>query len=208
MRRNDPVPTRDRILDAAQRLFEAQGYNATGVAEILRESGANSGSLYHFFGSKEDLLVAVLRRHVERLDQDVLGPAAGQSEDAVERVLALFDGYRRSLRASDFRSGCPVGDLALEVADVSPAAQEQVAKYFDDWCDGVRGWLEASGNCLPPNTDPARTARLLLTVVQGALMQGRALRSVAPFDECVDQLRVLLQWRSSGGRRTKRRRRR
>ena len=99
MRRNDPVPTRDRILDAAQRLFEAQGYNATGVAEILRESGANSGSLYHFFGSKEDLLVAVLRRHVERLDQDVLGPAAGQSEDAVERVLALFDGYRRSLRA-------------------------------------------------------------------------------------------------------------
>ena len=186
-------PTRDRILNAAQDLFETRGYNATGIAEILRASGANTGSLYHFFGNKEDLLVAVLHRHTERLDQEVLEPAARKSDDPVERVLALLSGYRRALRASRFRKGCPVGDLSLEVAAVSPAAQEGVAKYFTSWCDGVEGWLE-DANCLPPNSDPARTARLLLTVVQGALMQARVLRSVKPFDASVDELRSLLQW--------------
>ena len=52
--------TRERIVEAARQLFFKQGYAATGVAEILKAAEANSGSLYHFFPSKEDLLVAVL----------------------------------------------------------------------------------------------------------------------------------------------------
>ena len=45
--------TRDRILETARRLFHEQGYHATGIATILREAGVNSGSLYHFFESKD-----------------------------------------------------------------------------------------------------------------------------------------------------------
>ncbi|MEE8447296.1 MAG: helix-turn-helix domain-containing protein, partial [Gemmatimonadota bacterium] len=48
--------TRDRILEVAARLFHKRGFRATGVATILREAGVNSGSLYHFFPSKEAVL--------------------------------------------------------------------------------------------------------------------------------------------------------
>ena len=52
--------TRERILRTAFQLFHEQGFNATGVATIAREAGVNPGSLYHFFESKDDLLLAVL----------------------------------------------------------------------------------------------------------------------------------------------------
>lgn len=185
--------THRRILDTAQSLFETQGYNATGVAEILRVSGANAGSLYHYFSSKEELLLAVLERHVERIDDSVLGAAERRSSSCGGRIAALFDMYRTTLRDSRFQRGCPVGDLALEVAGISARARRAVAEYFDLWCAGVQRWLEEDGAMSA--ADAASTARLLLSVVQGALMQARALRSLAPYDASVEQLPMLRESR-------------
>jgi len=57
----DPQPaTRDRLVLTAMKLFWEKGYGSTSVADVLREAGANSGSLYHFFPGKQELLVAVL----------------------------------------------------------------------------------------------------------------------------------------------------
>jgi TetR/AcrR family transcriptional repressor of nem operon len=192
MARGTKAPTRKRILDAAQRLFEARGYNAAGIAEILRESEANAGSLYHYFSSKEQLLLAVLERHAEDLGDGLLGAAERESNTSSGRVFALFDVYRATLRRSRFRRGGPVGDLALEISKVSPKVRRRVAGYFDQWCDGVAGWLK-DGDTRMSEADAARTARLLLSVVQGALMQARALRSLAPFNASVERLPLLMR---------------
>ena len=53
-------PTADRILFAAMKLFAEKGYGSTSVADILREAGANSGSLYHAFPTKQHVLLGVL----------------------------------------------------------------------------------------------------------------------------------------------------
>jgi AcrR family transcriptional regulator len=67
--------TRARLLDAARYLFWEKGYAATGMAEILERAQANSGSFYHFFTSKEALLLAVLEAYLEGLDPVVVQPA-------------------------------------------------------------------------------------------------------------------------------------
>ena len=59
--------TRDRLVEVSRQLFLAKGYGATGIAEILREAGINSGSLYYFFKTKEELLLAVLDWYQEAL---------------------------------------------------------------------------------------------------------------------------------------------
>ena len=61
----DKQGTRQRLVSTARELFYSQGYHATGVQQILRAAEVNSGSLYHFFGGKEDLLLAVLDEYVE-----------------------------------------------------------------------------------------------------------------------------------------------
>ena len=69
-------------METARQLFFQQGYSATGIAQILQTSGSNSGSLYYFFPTKEDLLVAVLEQYKEMLQTHVIGPAHERAAEA------------------------------------------------------------------------------------------------------------------------------
>jgi AcrR family transcriptional regulator len=185
--------TRDRILDVAARLFEEQGFEGTAVAAILRAAGVNSGSLYHFFPGKEALLVGVLERYVDSLQEAVIQPAEAATNDPIERVFALMDVYRGRLVVSDFARGCPVGSLAVETAFGRPRVQGLIDQYFSGWARGIRGWLEAAGDRLPDHVDRDALSRFVLTTMEGAVMQARAAGSIRPFDTAVGQLREHLE---------------
>ena len=71
----DELPTRERLVLAAMKLFGEKGYLSTSVQDILREAGANAGSLYHFFPTKQDVLVAVLDMYRAGIEPMLLAPA-------------------------------------------------------------------------------------------------------------------------------------
>jgi TetR/AcrR family transcriptional repressor of nem operon len=87
------------------------------VAQILKAAEARSGSLYYFFPTKEDLLIAVLDRYKEILWPAVIQPAFDRASDPIERIFAIMDGYRQLLTMTECRQGCPIGNLALELSD-------------------------------------------------------------------------------------------
>lgn len=183
-------PTRERLIGTARRLFWRQGYNATSVAEILHEAGVNSGSLYHFFPTKQDLLLAVLDWYVANLGPEIVEPALSRESDPVAQVFAIMDRYRQALVATDLTYGCPIGSLALELHEPDPPVRERLARNFAGWCDGVRRCLEAAGDRLPHDLDRAALAQLVLSVMEGGVMQARTHRSIAPYDASVQQLRT------------------
>ena len=194
--------TRQRILEVAARLFYEQGYHATGVATILREAGVNSGSLYHFFPSKEALLVGVLEYYVGQLRPQVMEPAEAAAADPIERVFALLARYRQGLELFHCKMGCPIGNLALEVADDHPEARALINLNFRNWAVEVRRWLDADEGRLPVGVDRVKLAHFVLTVMEGGIMQARAAGHVGPFDDSVAQLRAyfdLLQEKASRG---------
>jgi AcrR family transcriptional regulator len=182
--------TRDRILETARRLFHEQGYHATGISTILREAGVNSGSLYHFFASKDELLVGVLEYYTRLLHPVVMGPVEQAAGDGIGRIFALLKNYRDGLASLDFRMGCPIGNLALEVADDNPQARALIVTNFENWAATVRGWLEASREQLPRRTDFTALSRFVLTVMEGGMMQARAARDIAPMDQSIENLRI------------------
>jgi len=184
-----PSDTREKLLDTAARLFHEQGYEATGIATILREAGVNSGSLYHFFPSKEALLAGVLERYVELLHPIVIAPAEERAEDGIERVFALLGLYRAGLELTEFNMGCPIGNLALELADTHPQIRPLIDLNFKNWIGALAGWLETAADRLPADADPRELAGFVLTVMEGGIMQARTERSLRPFDESVAHLR-------------------
>jgi AcrR family transcriptional regulator len=99
------LPTRDRLIEAARELFWVQGFEATSVAEILEKAEVNSGSLYHYFSSKEELLLAVLEQYKEMLWPIVIEPAFQQVSDPIARIFAILEGYRRGLLYTVFTGG-------------------------------------------------------------------------------------------------------
>lgn len=181
--------TRDRILEAARELFLAQGYAATGIAQILKTADAKSGSLYYFFPTKEDLLLAVLEWYKANLWPQVITPVYERISDPIERIFGVLDGYRQMLIFTRCSQGCPIGNLALELADSHPAARQLIADNFTGWREAIRQSVEAARDRLPEDAEPDDLASFILTVMEGAVMQARAYKSLEPFDTAVTQLR-------------------
>ncbi len=186
----DAPGTRERLLATAFRLFHEQGYHATGIATILREAGVNAGSLYHFFPSKEALLIGVLEYALTQLVPQVMGPAEARVTDPIGRVFGLLAQYRDGMSYFGCRMGCPIGNLALEVADDNPDARRLIDANFRNWANHVRAWLDAAGERLPRHVDRTQLAHFILTVMEGGIMQSRASGDLRPFDESVAQLRA------------------
>ncbi len=181
--------TRDRLIEAARELFYVQGYEATSVAEILEKAQVNSGSLYYYFKSKDDLLLAVLERYKELLKPILIDPILEKESDSIEKIFALLEGYRQGLMITVFTQGCPIGNIGIEMGDHHPEARKLVAENFNGWCGWIERWLEEAADRLPGSLDREHMAQFILTVMEGGVMQARAHASIDPFDACVSQLR-------------------
>src|SRR6185369_3427893 len=93
-----PAPsTRDRLVHTAMKLFWEKGYGSTSVADVLHAAGVNSGSLYHFFPGKQDLLLAVLDAYREGIGAMLLAPAWERVDDPIDRIFALLARYRQGM---------------------------------------------------------------------------------------------------------------
>jgi TetR/AcrR family transcriptional regulator, transcriptional repressor for nem operon len=181
--------TRDKLVNAARELFWERGYAATGLADILDRAGVRGGSLYYFFKSKEELLRAVLEQYVSLLHPVVIDPAFATTEDPIERVFAVLAGYRAGLVMTECRHGCPIARIALETTEASDETRSLVALNFDNWARAIRTALDLAGDRLPPGIDREALSRLVLTVMEGAIMQAQAHRDLGRFDSAVSQLR-------------------
>ena len=182
-------PTRDRIVHAAMKLFWEKGYTTTSIADILREAGALSGSLYHFFPTKQDLLLAVLETYHQGIHPMLLAPAWEGVEDPVERVFVLLARYRRMLVDTDCFYGCPIGSLALELHEPDPPVRELLAANFNAWVSAIESCLDEAGARLPPDLDRRELAQFVLTTMEGGVMQSRTHRTIHAFDAGVRLLR-------------------
>jgi AcrR family transcriptional regulator len=173
----------------ALELFWEKGFQSTSVADILSRSQVHSGSLYHFFPGKQDVLAAVLEAYRDGIETWLLEPAWSGVDDPIERIFALLNGYRTHLITSDCTYGCPIGSLALELHDADPAVRDLLAANFSGWTAAVRGCLDAAGARLPAALDRQGLAEFVLTAMEGGVMQARTHRDVAYFDRAVAALR-------------------
>jgi TetR/AcrR family transcriptional regulator, transcriptional repressor for nem operon len=184
-----PKSTRERLVEAALYLFWLQGYAATGVAEILQRSKVNAGSFYHFFKTKEELLLGVLELYIQTLEPVVVQPVLSQIQDPVERVFGILDFYRRNLLATGCTYGCPIGRLALEIPEEQFRVHKRLADNFDGWTAAVEKCLADAKDRFPAGTNLRTLSKFVLTVMEGGVMQSRAHREIGPFDASVEHLR-------------------
>lgn len=185
-----PLTTmRERLVETARVLFWERGYEATSLADVVQKADARTGSLYYYFRTKEELLLAVLDRYVDLLWPIVIEPVFSRVTDPIERVFGILDGYRQGLVYTGCARGCPIGNLALEVCDDLPRAREKIARNFEGWRGWIRKCLDEASDRFPSNLNREQLAVFVLTVMEGGVMQARAQQSLEPYDASVAQLR-------------------
>jgi len=188
-----PQSAREKIVLAAMELFWLKGYNSTSVADLLSRTQLNSGSLYHVFPSKQDVLIGVLEAYRDGIEEMLLEPAWGQVADPIEKIFALLNRYRAMIVETECTYGCPIGSLALELHEPDPKVRDLLAENFKNWTLAIEKCLSAAGNRLPPGTDKPALAQFVLTTMEGGVMQARTHRDVAYFDRAVQQLRAHIE---------------
>jgi TetR/AcrR family transcriptional repressor of nem operon len=183
------MDTRSRIIAAAMELFWEKGFNSTSVADILSRSQVNSGSLYHFFPGKQDVLIGVLEAYRDGIGEMLLAPAWDGVGDPIEKIFALLEHYRRHVVETDCAYGCPIGSLALELHEPDPAVRALLAANFAGWTAAIEARLAEAKDRLPSDLDRKALAEFVLTAMEGAVMQARTHRDVAYFDRMTATLR-------------------
>ncbi len=169
---------KESLVRTAMRLFRQQGYASTGLQQILAESGAPKGSLYHYFpGGKESLGGAAVTLAGCLIDDMLAELAEKHPRDAQAFVRAYCKVMAGWMAESDFRSGCPIATTLLETVPQSPAMTTIGGEVLDSWINTIAGVFVGAGI----NRRQARErAQLLIAAMEGALILARVRRSRRP----------------------------
>ena len=178
------------MLEAAIALMRSSGLSGAGINEIVRESGAPKGSVYHFFPNGKGQIVAeAIELHSHRV-QDFIQQALQSHERPADKVRALFNAFARRVSAGDFHMSCAAGAVALDLDADLEALRLVLQGAFSSWISLIAQHFDFA--------DARRNrsfAGLLLTTIEGAYIRCRVDRSSRPFKEAGEWLAELAQQR-------------
>ncbi|WP_328450909.1 TetR/AcrR family transcriptional regulator [Amycolatopsis sp. NBC_00438] len=161
-----PTPdARERILETATRLFDRHGVHAVGMQEIIDECGCGKNLLYSRFASKDDLVVAYLRRRVEdweKLVADALEAAGTPAAQLVE--LVRENGVRATAPGA---RGCPLRNTVVEFPGREHPAHRVSADHFARVRTQLRELARATSAA-----EPDRLADRILLIIDGLYAHG------------------------------------
>ena len=170
---------RAQAIATAMRLFRVQGYTATGLNQILAESGAPKGSFYfHFPRGKAQLAEEAIDQYVaSRITvlQTIATDTAGNAVKFVDRLLEIF---ATEMVTSNFQYGCLMQNLANELPALDPELTARVARGFKDSTEIIAAHFKECGFA-PARASSAAAA--LVAALEGARTIARLERTTAVF---------------------------
>ena len=185
---------RASAIATAERLFRIQGYTATGLIQILKESGAPKGSFYfHFPRGKAQLAEEAIDQYVAKRIAVLRNISADTTGDALQFVRQIFSTFAAEMVATDFQYGCLMQNLANELPALDAELTQRIAHGFVDSTEIVAAHFRGCGFA------PARAsanAAALAAAVEGARTIARLERTPAVF-EALAQVVSVNGWAAS-----------
>lgn len=181
---------RDQIIQTTCELLELQGYHATGLNQIIKESGSPKGSLYYYFpGGKEELTAEAIR-HVGGIVTARIRANLAGVDDPAEAVGTFIRNIAYNVVQSGYTAGGPITTVALETAATSERLREDCRAIYADWQALFADKLSAGG--LAP--DHARAlAAVIIGAIEGGIILARTERSPLPLEHIADAMSRLIR---------------
>ena len=189
-------PTKERILDAAEQIMLERSFHSVGLNQILSAVEVPKGSFYHYFVSKEQFGVEMLRHYGKGstaykqqmlLDADV-------EPDPIQRLLTFFNMVIGKIQENGGKCPCLIQKLASEVADFSEAMRDELAKYYADSVAILEQVLQEAvkKDRLPASFDTATEAAFVQDLWSGAQQRASVFRNAEALHQAVELIRQRL----------------
>ncbi|CCG96152.1 TetR family transcriptional regulator [Marinobacter sp. EVN1] len=185
---SDPASARGRLLNEAARLFRDKGYERTTVRDLAAAVGIQSGSLFHHFRTKEEILKAVMVETI-RLNTALMQAAADQADSAREKLRALI---RAELESINGQTGEAMAVLVYEWRSLSEGSQAEVLELRDIYEDLWLSTLQQLSKENQLGADPFITRRMLTGALSWTVTWYRPERGGLTLDGLTDQVMAML----------------
>jgi TetR/AcrR family transcriptional regulator, lmrAB and yxaGH operons repressor len=180
---------RDRVLRTAWHLFESQGYHATGINQIIKESGVPKGSFYHYFpNGKEGLAIEAISAITDGIQKRVRELC--QSEpDRIVAIGEMFRDIARHLEKSGYQHGGPLTIVASETATTNEQINEACRQAYNTWNAEMMQQLLAAGF---PESDARELATMISASLEGGIILSRTFQNTEPMEHLAQQIEFAL----------------
>ncbi|MEK4328748.1 TetR/AcrR family transcriptional regulator [Paenibacillus sp. FSL R7-0297] len=181
---------REAILDTASRLFFTQGYHATGLNQIIKDSDSPKGSLYYYFPhGKEELVLTCINRTSEMVSQNLRHYVESEASPA-QAVQNFILSIAREAEESSFEGLVPFSFwVAVETSCVSNELRTACQCVFKDWQDVIAQRLMKEGM---QEEAAVRKATVVVSLFEGALLLALTCRNVQPLVAAAESIPAIL----------------
>jgi TetR/AcrR family transcriptional regulator, transcriptional repressor for nem operon len=177
---------RERIIEAADKLFYARGYNQTSFRDISVSTGIPRGNFYYYFKTKDDILGAVIESRL-KFFSGMLAQCESIATQPTGRLLAFAD-MLETLSDNIVEVGCPIGSLTVELAKDEPHLQRKSREIFEL----LRDWLEGNFKEIGVS-QPKDAAMDLLAHIQGVSVMACAFKDNAYMHRGLENVKAQLR---------------
>lgn len=181
---------RDHLIETTSELLEMQGYHATGLNQIIKQSGTPKGSLYHYFPNGKDELTAEALNRTGKIILERIQLSLAEVDDAAEAVRGFILKLAYYVPASGYRAGGPITTVALETAATNAYLSGECKTIYASWQLAFAEKLRANGY---PDQRAERVSYLIIASIEGAIILSRTSRSPQPLEAIAEELYLLIQ---------------
>lgn len=187
---------RERLIATAIELIRARSYEAVGVDALCNHAQVKKGSFYHFFPSKQDLMLAALDRYWDIMQERVFERAFLPGLPPLQRIEQAFRLVAQSQadtqRLKGQVTGCAIGNLASELSTQYPEIRQKLAGFFERMADYFQAALAEAAARGEWSGDPPATAQSLVAFLYGSLMLAKTGNDAAMLERLFLQVRVMV----------------
>ena len=196
-RHNDPEGLRKGVLDAAAALFQARGYHATGIREILKETGLSSGAFHHHFPTKDAVAMAVITDRVAPTVRETWIDPIREARSLNAAIQRVFAAIIRGIERRGAVYGCPLNNLAMELSFSNPQFRDVLRAVFLEWQAVLAQRIaDTRGGARLDKQEHAAAAAFIVASYSGAMNLAKATQSAAPLRVAA---RALAGWMKDRG---------
>jgi TetR/AcrR family transcriptional repressor of nem operon len=183
---------KDVLLKSAYDLFLEMGYYAATVDEICKKSGVSKGSFFHYFESKEELGIEVLKWYYAYATNLIMGGSFMQEPNPVERVFAFLE-HTEKISKQLWGNGCLLGSFVIDLTGSNKKVASKVSKQFNELTDDISKIFY--GISEKNNSITAKElAEQYLVIIEGGIILAKARNDWKKVNSAINNFRSYLKF--------------
>ncbi|RHW35877.1 TetR/AcrR family transcriptional regulator [Lysinibacillus yapensis] len=182
---------KQEILSIARGVIYSKGYQATSISDILHAANIGKGQFYHYFSSKYDLGLTVVEDIIQEWEKQLIIDIFQSTIEPASKLSKMLDKILNFHTEIEKKSGCPIGNLAIEMSEHDETFRIKIQYIFERWIEAVEATLDEmiSRGQLDATVDTKKSAQAMIAMIEGGILLMKNQQNIHFLINVIDVIR-------------------